>query len=284
MTVKKNTGEKNSFKKSWKTREETYYNHWVKGEPRNQIQLAFRNHWEIFNLLMKNKLFNKGKRCLEVGCGRGTISAYYIDNGYNYTLLDISSHVIEFAKEIFKKNNFKADFTVGDANRMPYKDNSFDIVFSLGLLEHFEDAETPIREQIRVLDKGGLFIGYIVPKYFHNVQKEYLWINEILKVYKKEKSDFIPKEELFRSDSGSIFYNKILKRCKLKGIKSSGIYPLPMISHSIEFPFSLMPEEAEKEIIKHFKFMLKSRFQKDKKHPWLCEEDYGQALLIWGFK
>ena len=42
--------------------------------------------------------------------------------------------------------------------------------FYQGLLEHFEDIVTPIEEQIRILDKGGLFIGYIVPEYEDNIQ------------------------------------------------------------------------------------------------------------------
>ena len=86
------TGDKESFIKSWQGRKEGLYNHWTRDEPKNQIQLAFREHWKVFQELLKNKLFNKGKRCLEVGCGRGTASAYFSDAGYNCTLLDISHY------------------------------------------------------------------------------------------------------------------------------------------------------------------------------------------------
>lgn len=283
MKQKKFTGDEKSFKKSWKKGEERFYNHWTKGEPQNQVQLAFRNHWEVFRILMKDKLFNKGKRCLEVGCGRGSVSAYFSENGFDCTLLDISPDVIEVAKKIFQDNKLKAKCVVGDANKLPYKDNSFDVVVSIGLLEHFEDIETPIKEQIRILDKGGLFLGYVVPKYHNNVQKDFVWFNDILKAYKKAAEGLPPKEKLFRSDADSKPYIKLLKKYKLKGIKASGIYCLPMISHSIEFPFSLMPSEAEKVVVEHFKNILKSR-KNIGLHPWLCKEGYGQAFLVWGYK
>ena len=74
-----------------------------------------------------------------------------------------------------------ANFLVGDAYDLQLEDNSFDLVFSIGVFEHFEDIATPIKEQIRILDKGGLFIAYIVPEYKDNIQKDFYWINEILK-------------------------------------------------------------------------------------------------------
>ena len=63
-----------------------------------------------------------------------------------------------------------------------------------------------------------------------------------------------------------------------------GTYPLPMISHSIEFPFSLMPKESEISLVKKFESDLKKRQQKTGRHPWICEEGYGNAFLIWALK
>jgi len=283
--MKKNiNGDKKSFKKSWKVQKERTYNHWTKGEPQNQVQLAFRNHWEVFLELMQHKKFNKGKRCLDVGCGRGGMSAYFIDAGFDCNLLDISPEVIDAAKKILKQNDLKANLSVGDANKLPFEDSSFDVVFSIGLLEHFENIEKPIREQVRILDKGGLFIGYVVPRYTNNIQSDYHWINNILKIYHKDNEQIAHKEKLFRSDSNSKFYAKILKKLGLKSIGASGIYSLPMISHSIDFPFSLMPAEAEKELVRHFKAKLQERRDKFNKYPWLCKEGRGQAFLIWGYK
>ncbi len=276
-------GDIDSFDKNWKIRKEAQYTHWVKGEPQNQIQLAFRNHWTLFNELMQNTLFNKGKRVLEVGCGRGSLSCYFSNTAYDCTLLDKSEKVIDIAKTIFKNNKLNAEFITGDANKLPFDDKTFDIVFSIGLLEHFEDIEKPMQEQMRILDAGGLFIAYVVPKYENNVQKDFLWINEILKAYSKNDNT-VEKEKIYRSDDNSEKYISVMNNYGLKEINSGGVYPLPMISHSIEFPFSLMPDDSEKAIVNHFNKILKTRKKQTGKHPWLCDEGFGQAFIVWGFK
>ncbi len=284
--MSRKTGDTEAFDKSWQEHKEAYYTHWTRGDPQNQVQFAFRNHWIIFQELMKNVRFNKGKRCLEVGCGRGSISAYFSDAGFECTLLDSSESVLKIAKTIFKRNNLKAKYKIGDANNLPFDDNSFDVVVSIGLLEHFKDIEKPVKEQIRILDKGGLFLGYIVPKYTNNVQKDYTWINEILKGYVSESKKIKQpqKEDLFRTDYDSKIYIDIMKKYNMEDVQASGIYPVPMISHSIEFPFTIMPERSERALISYFKGILEEQRNKTGKKPWLCKEGYGHAFLVWGYK
>ena len=84
-----------SFDRSWETREESHYNHWVRGVPANQIQFAFRRHWLTFQRYLPGL---PGKEILEVGCGRGTISSYFADAGYAVTLLDSSPAVIDIGR------------------------------------------------------------------------------------------------------------------------------------------------------------------------------------------
>ncbi|MGH1440767.1 MAG: class I SAM-dependent methyltransferase [Cellvibrionaceae bacterium] len=279
-------GDANSFDTNWKNRAESLYTHWTRGNVENQIQMAFRNHWLLFSeILGKEKGYSGGKRALEIGCGRGSLSCYFSDAGYDCTLVDLSENVIDIAKNIFDEHSLKANFLVGDANNLDIADNSFDVIYSIGLLEHFEDIETPLAEQIRVLDSGGVWFGYIVPKYFDNVQKDYQWINEILKGYQKQSNEeLIRKEEIYRSDFGSERYIPVLEKLGLSNIQASGVYPVPMISHSIDFPFSLMPKESEEALIKYFQKVLENNKKVSGKNAWLCEEGYGNAFLVWGVK
>ena len=279
-------GDSASFDTNWKNREESLHTHWTRGKVENQIQLAFRNHWTLFSEIMKNTPeYSKGKRVLEIGCGRGSLSCYFSDSGYDCTLLDLSESVLDVAKDIFDKNKLKAKFIVGDANNLEIPNNSFDVIYSIGLLEHFDDVRTTISEQIRVLDTGGIWFGYIVPKYVDNVQKDYEWINDILKGYQQQHEDVDQhKESVYRSDLGSESYVPILEELGLKNIQVSGVYPLPMISHSIDFPFSLMPADSEKSLVNYFEQRLKENGVKTGKHPWLCKEGFGNAFLIWGVK
>ncbi len=279
-------GSVEEFDQNWQERKETKYNHWVKGAPKNQIQLAFRSHWKLFKEILKDRPM---KDCLEVGCGRGNISSYFADNGSDCTLLDTSASVLEIAKEIYASNDHKAAFIEANALDMPFGDNSFDVVVSIGLLEHFEDIKTPILEQIRVLRPGGTFLGYIVPERPENVQKYYGWFNKILKfvagVFTSKENTPPPKTDIYRSDFGSERYLPILEGQPVTDIEVTGMYPMPMISHSPEFPFSLLPKPLEWALTRIFECVLWSREKLYGKtlyrgNPWACKEELGQAFLV----
>ena len=114
------TGDSGSFAENWKIREESLYNHWVLGEPKNQIQFAFRNHWKLFKEIIATNP-PTGNKCLEVGCGRATMSSYFSSNGYDTTSLDLSPEVIEISKNVFKKNDLKGKHVVGDVLKMDFE-------------------------------------------------------------------------------------------------------------------------------------------------------------------
>lgn len=277
---RKRTGSVEAFDSSWRERSESLYNHWTAGPVRNQIQLAFRSHWEVFSELIGNR--QPGK-VLEVGCGRGSLSSYFADNGWEATLLDSSNEAIETARKIFPKNGHSARFVVGDALDLPFEDGSFDVVASIGLLEHFEELSSPISEQWRMLKPGGWLLCYIVPERPDNLQRYFNWINGILKATigrlgPDKKS--LPKPILYRSDAGSEVYLRHLKPYTPEKIAVTGMYSMPMISHSPEFPFTLLPDPLERVLVAVFKLALRMRRVLTGKHGWLCKERNGQAFLI----
>lgn len=275
-------GEAEAFDKNWNIAPEAQYLHWTRGRPQNQIQFAFRQHWETFkNILGKQPI---GRDVLEVGCGRGSLSAYFSDAGWNCKLLDKSDKAIQLARKAFAESGLNASFDVGDCLNLPYDDRSFDVVFSIGLLEHFDEIHRVLFEQFRVLRDGGTFFGYVVPEMPNNLQKDYRWINDILATIINSGTSH-QKTEVFRSDLMSDRYIPVMKKIGFKNIVSTGIYSVPMISYSPEFPFTLLPPKAEQRIVKHFTDILeKSKLRNNGKNPWLCEEGYGQAFLLVAIK
>ncbi len=276
------SGHGQNFDRNWRALPEAHYLHWTRGEPSNQIQLAFRQHWLTFQQLMGPSF--PGRQVLEVGCGRGSLSAYFADAGWDCTLLDISPAAIEVAKQAFGAHGLKARFDVNDCLALPYPEGSFDLVFSIGLLEHFQDVERVVAEQVRALVPGGLFIGYIVPHLPENVQKDYAWICDLLKAI-HPVTQAAEKTPVFRSDTPSPAYLAAMDRSGLVRLGASGAYPLPMISHSTEFPFTLLPPIAEGVLVRHFSEILdRRRAELGGRNPWLCDEGFGQAFLVWGTK
>ena len=277
-------GDSDAFDANWRNRIETGYLHWTRGEPVNQIQLAFRRHWITFQKLIGDHAGQR--RCLEVGCGRGSLSAYFSDAGWSCTLLDLSPAAIDRAREAFFDANLSASFDVGDCLNLPYADGSFDLTFSIGLLEHFENIEGVIAEQVRVLSPGGLFIGYVVPHLPDNIQKNYEWVNDLLRALLPSQTAEASsgKTDVYRSDALSPPYLEVMKKIGLVQIGHDGTYPLPMISHSPAFPFSLLPEAAETSLVGTFQRWLDDREKITGSDPWRCVEGEGQAFLVWGRK
>lgn len=88
-------------------------------------------------------------RLLEVGCGSGYYSEVFSDlvpGGVNYTGIDYSEAMIARARSNYPSTAFE----VGDATRLPYPDNAFDIVFNGVSLMHIVDYQAAIREAARV--------------------------------------------------------------------------------------------------------------------------------------
>jgi ubiquinone/menaquinone biosynthesis C-methylase UbiE len=105
-----------------------------------------------------------GNKLLECGCGTATLSRYMAKHGYDCTMLDNSEEAINLAKYGFSKMLLKGDFHVGDINHLNFDDNSFDIVYSGGVLDFFENIEKPISEMARVIKPGGIFSATIFSK------------------------------------------------------------------------------------------------------------------------
>lgn len=275
-------GDGQNFDRNWRAQQEAHYLHWTRSEPENQIQLAFRQHWLTFQELLGPNF--PGRRVLEVGCGRGSLSAYFSDAGWDCTLLDISPAAIDVARKAFSAHGLEARFEVGDCLELPFSAGSFDLVFSIGLLEHFENIDRVIAEQARVLAPGGVFIGYVVPHLPENLQKDYTWICDLLKTI-MPATEAVGKAPVYRSDALSPPYIKSMTKVGLRDLRAEGTYPLPMISHSIDFPFTLLPPAAEQVLVRHFSNLLRQRKEAAAGgNPWLCPEGYGQAFLVWGNK
>ena len=97
----------------------------------------------------------KDLRVLEVGCGLGTDGAQFAKAGADYTGIDLTEAAVELAKRRFELFDLPGTFRVADAEHLDFADNSFDLVYSHGVLHHTPDTPGAIREIHRVLRPGG---------------------------------------------------------------------------------------------------------------------------------
>jgi ubiquinone/menaquinone biosynthesis C-methylase UbiE len=96
-----------------------------------------------------------GKRLLEIGCGLGTDLLQFARGGADVTGVDLTPASIELVKKRFAIYGLPVRAQVADAERLPFSDNSFDVVYSFGVLHHTPNTPKAIEEVYRVLRPGG---------------------------------------------------------------------------------------------------------------------------------
>lgn len=97
-----------------------------------------------------------GKRLLEVGCGMGTDLLQFARGGARVTGVDLTPRSVEISRRHLHLCDERGDFAISDAEHLPFVDESFDVVYSNGVLHHTPDTAGAVRELHRVLRPGGL--------------------------------------------------------------------------------------------------------------------------------
>ena len=120
----------------------------------------------IRNLLAVTTL--SSKKVLEIGAGTGRDSFPLVRHGAEVVQLDYSHQSLTILKKLAEEQSLSARIVGGDAFGLPFRDETFDIVFHQGLLEHFRKprADALLQENVRVLKKGG-FLLVDVPQRYH---------------------------------------------------------------------------------------------------------------------
>lgn len=98
-----------------------------------------------------------GLRVLEVGSGAGYDAYTFCRCGASYTGLDLTPENIERATRHLGYYGFAPELVRGDGEQLPFADESFDVVYSNGVLHHTPDMEAALCEVARVLRPGGGF-------------------------------------------------------------------------------------------------------------------------------
>src|SRR5580765_3039336 len=113
----------------------------------------YQKEWHIPSAA--NFAATRGLKVLEIGCGLGTDGAQFALAGADYTGIDLTEAAIDLARRRFALSGLKGDSRVSDAEKLDFADESFDLVYSHGVLHHTPDIEAAVREIHRVLKPGG---------------------------------------------------------------------------------------------------------------------------------
>lgn len=98
-----------------------------------------------------------GKRVLEVGVGLGADHQTLAEARAELSGVDLTERAIEHTGRRLELFGLKSDLRVGDAENLPFADNTFDMVFSWGVIHHSPDTPAAAKQILRVLKPGGTF-------------------------------------------------------------------------------------------------------------------------------
>ena len=97
----------------------------------------------------------RGLRVLEIGVGMGADYVEWLQAGAIATGVDLSPVSLERAQRRCKLAGLAPDLRLADAENLPFAANSFDIVYSYGVMHHSPDPAKCVNEAWRVLKPGG---------------------------------------------------------------------------------------------------------------------------------
>ena len=119
-----------------------------------RAESRLRNPWVAKEL--HARFAGRALRILDIGCGGGFLSNYLAAQGHTVIGIDLAADALKVAH--LHDASGRAEYVEGDAYRLPFPNDSFDVVCSMDFLEHVEEPELAIREAARLVAPDGLFI------------------------------------------------------------------------------------------------------------------------------
>ncbi len=162
--------------------------------------------------ILPQYLTDNDKTVLDFGCGSGVWR--FLFQGKKYTGIDV------YDDNYMEKSNGNYQLKIADGRKLPFKDNSFDFVFSNAVLEHIVENKQAAKETFRVLKKGKYCV-VIVPTNISPMYDEY---------------PFLPLKVLGFEGHGDHYYSK-KEICKL--LEEAG-FKVVHVSHSMGFYGALL--------------------------------------------
>ena len=155
--------------------------HYVVGVPKHTldwyVEAETYRHGEYAPWMHETMEFARhaNERVLEIGGGMGTDLAQFARCGARVTDLDLSSGHLEHARENFQLRGLTGEFVLHDAESLPFDDNTFDVVYSNGVIHHTPNTRSVVEEIFRVLKPGGRAIVMVYAENSLHYWRNLVW-------------------------------------------------------------------------------------------------------------
>ncbi|MDB5118129.1 MAG: class SAM-dependent methyltransferase [Mucilaginibacter sp.] len=204
---------------------------------------AFGDEWTKFNFFSDKEILNiaethyfdivpkayfENKHVLDVGCGTGRWTKYITMSAATVDAVDPSKAIESAAMLLTNCDNVR--LSIASANDLPFDNNTFDFVFSLGVLHHIPDTQLAMKNCVEKLKQGGFFLTYLYYRFDNRglVFKSVFYFSDIMrKVISKQPNklkNFLCDVIAFTIYMPLIYTGTLLKKLRL--LKFSKKIPL----------------------------------------------------------
>jgi SAM-dependent methyltransferase len=216
------------------TTPEHWQRFWTDGRPLHEV---YSNQGRLVEQALAQGSLS-GRRVLEVGAGTGRDTMELVRRGAIGYVLDYTFGSLELMRKHAASLGVPVVLVCADAKMLPFRDDSFALVFHQGLLEHFRDPESILVENARVLGPGDTLI-VDVPQRWHLYTLAKKILIAMNKWFAGWETEFSPREleglvraqglEVRRTYGDwmvpGLFYRAVRVTLAKAGIKALPMYP-----------------------------------------------------------
>jgi ubiquinone/menaquinone biosynthesis C-methylase UbiE len=230
----------------------------------------------------------EGLSLIEIGCGRATSSIFQaLKLGVSVQPTDYSEAALDIAYKNLKKYGVKAEPKIADVYQLPFGDASFNIVISLGVMEHIVDPIRAYSEMYRVLKPGGLMISMNVPEH-ENIQKIAERTNRMLGyfehwIFRKSSRPWLDRktrsktDNVYRSSGYAEDFMEYLSQAGFSRVRGIEANPFPT--------FSPVPRVIDRWLAMFYSLILRLRaFSRPLQHPFFSTRENSRCHFVVGYK
>jgi ubiquinone/menaquinone biosynthesis C-methylase UbiE len=132
--------------------------------PKQKKYLHLLDYASLFRMKLISEILGdvNGKMVVDIGCGNGSVSFLLSFLGARVNSMDVSTRALQATRSLKslseRSAQFKPNLCQGEATRLPFREETFDIVCCLETLQHSPDDRIAMNEIARVTKTGGMII------------------------------------------------------------------------------------------------------------------------------
>jgi SAM-dependent methyltransferase len=218
----------------------------------------------------------KGLRVLDAGCGMGRWLHFARQEGAEIVGMDVSAAIDVAAA----RDGDGADFVQADLRFPPFAPESFDLIYSLGVVHHLEDPLAGVRALARLVRPGGELRLYV----YRSLDEEPLWrrlllgaVTALRRVTTRLPYPAVHAIAWLVAVTASVLFlwpRRLLRRFPLGDRLTRG---LPLV-HYAEVPFRMLVAEQFDRLVAP----IEGRFRKDEVEAWIRENGLDVIAVLPG--